>query len=145
MQLGLRFTLKPTSTWILVADNAGARILETLGSGQGLHEHHTGGARGEITGTADVGPGHRLIGQRPRASKALQALFAKQLGAMLSGYLRNEAFDRLILVAPSAMLDELRKILSPAVRKKIVVEIERDLTDIPTSELSVQLGDVVSL
>jgi protein required for attachment to host cells len=138
--------VKPTSTWILVADNSGARIFETLGSGQGLHEHHTSGTAPDgDTGAAGVGLGHRLIGPRPRASKALQALFAKQLGAMLSGYLRNEAFDRLVLVAPSAMLDELRKMLSPAVRKKIVVEIERDMTNIPTSELSVHLGDVVSL
>jgi protein required for attachment to host cells len=137
--------VKPTSTWILVADNSGARILETLGSGHGFHEHGSSEARGSETTATDTGPGRHAIGGRSSAKKALQSLFAKQLGAILTGYLKNDAFDRLVLVAPSTMLDDLRKMISPAVRKKIVVEIERDLTDIPTSELSVYLGDVVSL
>jgi len=128
----------------LIADGSGARILETLGSGHGFHEQGSSGARQRATEPLAAGSGRRDVGERPRATKALQSLFAKQLGTMLTGYLRDDAFDRLVLVAPGAMLDELRKMISPAVQKKVVIEIERDLTDIPTNELPVYLGDVVS-
>ena len=30
--------MKPTRTWILIADGARARILENLGPGKGVHE-----------------------------------------------------------------------------------------------------------
>ena len=64
---------------------------------------------------------------------------------MLAGYVRTNAFDRLIIVAPSAMLSGLRKMIGPNVREKIVAEIEKDLTKIPNSEISTYLDDVIAL
>ncbi|MFT3732183.1 MAG: host attachment protein [Hyphomicrobium sp.] len=136
--------MKPTSTWILIADGSGARILEALGQGRGFREHAIGsGVRHEPSGP-ETAPPHQPVEGRPGAKRALQALFARQLSTMLAGYLRNNAFDRLILIAPAPLLDELRKMISPAVREKVVVEIEKDMTDIPTSDLSLYLDEVAA-
>jgi protein required for attachment to host cells len=136
--------VKPKSTWILIADGKEARILEALGDGRGYHEHTVRGGH-RLPSGVETAPPHRPIDERPSGTRALEALFARQLGAMLASYLRNNAFDRLVLVAPAAMLGELRKMLSPAVREKIIVEIEKDLTGIPSNEISRYLDDVVAL
>lgn len=61
---------------------------------------------------------------------------------MLESRLKSRSFDRLVLVAPPAMLAKLRKMISPAVRQTVATEIEMDLTDIPTSEIAQHLADV---
>jgi Protein required for attachment to host cells len=134
---------KPTRTWILIADGSGARILEALGEGSGFHQ---------VSGDEVLGDGAEggfqdgnAVGPQRTIAKALVTLFASQLAAMLAGYLRSNAFDRLIIVAPPAMLAELRKMIGPSVREKIVAEIAKDLTKIPNTEISTHLDDVVVL
>lgn len=131
-------------TWILIADDSRARILEALGSGHGFFEHTVSGGWRQPAG-GETAPPHEPVGERPSAVNALEALFASQLSAMLAGHLRNNAFDRLVLIAPARMLGKLRKMISPAVRERVIAEIERDLTEIPTGEISRYLNDVVLL
>lgn len=127
-------------TWILIADGSGARILEALGDSRGFFEHAVGSGRYPYRGeTAPHNPPHE---ERPRATKALDGLFASQLSTMLAARLKSHSFDRLVLVAPPAMLAKLRKMISPAVRETVVTEVEMDLTDIPTSEIAQHLADV---
>ncbi len=136
---------KPTSTWILVAGSSDARILEALGNGLGYQERAVSGGHRPPFGSVMDGATPHPISERTSATKALEALFASQLGAMLAGYARSNLFDRLILIAPPPMLAQLRKMITANVREKIVAEIESDLTDIPFSEISRYLDDVVSL
>ncbi len=146
-------TPKPMRTWILIADGSGARILEALGEGSGFHQISgdqvlvdDAPVGFEDRGNVDHGTqGGTPIGPRRNIAKALETLFASQLSAMLAGYLRSNAFDRLIVVAPPAMLTELRKMIGPNVREKIIAEIAEDLTKIPNSEISTHLDDVVAL
>jgi protein required for attachment to host cells len=145
--------VKPIRTWILIADGSGARILEALGKGSGFHqisENGTlgNGASGSLEGRGDADPGSpsgNATDARRNVARVLETLFASQLAAMLAGYLRNDAFDRLIIVAPPAMLAELRKMIGSNVREKIVAEIAKDLTKIPNSEISTLLDEVVAL
>lgn len=138
--------MKRARTWILIADGSGARILEAFGSGHGYQERSVGSGRhlsttDALTGTA---PPHHESTMRRSAAKVLEALFASQLSSMLAGHLRNDAFDRLILIAPASMLHKLRKMITPEVREKVVVEIERDLSNIPNDEIPHYLDDMAS-
>ena len=135
--------MKPETTWILIADGSGARILEALGGGNYFSEHSVSGGHRSVS-DAETAPPRHVLEDRPRAVKILESLFAHQLGSMLTEHLRNAAFDRLILIAPSAMLSELRKMLSPAVREKVILEIEKDLTDVPIAEISNYIGNANS-
>src|SRR3954469_364542 len=113
--------MKPTRTWILVADGGGARILEALGKGHGLHAISGSESRAENAPSHELGrerPGrvHESVGTtrhaiEPRRDphKALETLFADQLATMLGKYAAARAFDRLVILAPPAMLVDLRK------------------------------------
>lgn len=137
---------KTPSTWILIADGREARILEALGKGGGFQERAVSGSpRGPFGAVVNGAIPHQVPEARTSATKALEALFASQLGAMLAGYSRSELFDSLVIIAPAPMLAQIRKMLSSDVRAKIVAEIERDLTDIPFSEISRYLDDVIAL
>ncbi len=136
---------KTPSTWILIADGREARILEALGKGGGFQERALGGGRRTPFGAVNGSMPHQHSEVRTSATKALEALFASQLGAMLAGYSRSELFDSLVLIAPTPMLAQIRKMLPADVREKIVAEIERDLTAIPFSEISRYLDDVIAL
>lgn len=129
-------------TWILIAGGSGARILESTGKGRQLSEHAVSGGY-RRPGAAETAPPHQALEDRPAATKALDALFASQLSAMLADRLKQGSFDRLILVAPKTMLTKLRKMISPAVRETVAAEIERDLTGVPTSEIAHHLDDVM--
>ncbi|MBS0233244.1 MAG: host attachment protein [Proteobacteria bacterium] len=137
---------KTTSTWILIADGSEARILEALGKGKGFQERTvSGGHRPPFGSVVDGATPHPVQEERTSATRALEALFASQLGTMLAGYSRNHLFDTLVLIAPAPMLAQLRKMIPTDVREKVVAEIEKDLTKIPFSEISRYLDDVITL
>ena len=52
---------------------------------------------------------------------------------------QKEAFNRLVLVAPSKTLGELRRALGKTAHEKITAEINKDLTGVPTHELPAHL------
>ncbi len=95
--------MKPLTTWILVADRAGARLLRNAGPGCGLQQ---------LTAAANAGGADTLA----RVAGRLDRVSARP------------GFDRLIIVAPPPTLGELRRALSPAVRAHIYGELGRDLT-----------------
>jgi protein required for attachment to host cells len=72
-------------------------------------------------------------------------LFASQLATMLADHSAKDAFDRLVVVAPPAMLGNLRKMINPEVRNKIVAEIDKDLTRIPNNEIASHIENVIGI
>jgi protein required for attachment to host cells len=140
-------TVKRARTWILIADGGGARILEQFESGQGFQQHSVASGRHMSTtdAVAETAPPHHALMERRSAAKALEALFASQLSSMLTAYYRKNAFDRLILIAPSTMLQRLRTMITPEVREKVIVEIEQDLSHVPNEEIPSYLNSVASI
>ena len=67
-------------------------------------------------------PGSEL---RPRKDAAMR--FARQIAAELSSAKRDNAFDRLVLVAGPAFIGLLRSALSEPVRATLVAEVRKDL------------------
>jgi len=149
--------MKPARTWILVADGSRARILEVLGRGKEVHmvsgsnaaldnpPSHEQGRDKPARVYESVGDTRHAVEPRHDPHRALETIFAGQLGAMLANYAKSRPFDQLVLVAPPAMLGDLRKFLEPHVRDKIIAEIDKDLTKVPDDKALSHIGDVIAL
>ena len=149
--------MKYTRTWILVADGGRARILETTAKRQGMHfisgsRSHPGDPPDrELSGATSENfygsAGLARFGVQPRSqpNSALEALFASQLATMLADHSAKESFDRLIIIAPAAMLGNLRKMIKPEVRDKVIAEIDEDPAHIPSNEIASHIEDVIGI
>ena len=147
--------MEHTRTWILVADGGRARILETTAKHQAMHfisgsrSHLDGPPDREMSGAASdhsygsAGLARFGVESRRASNTALEALFASQLASMLADHSAKEAFDRLIIIAPATMLGNLRKMIKPEVRNKVVAEIDEDPADIPNNEIASRIETVI--
>lgn len=149
--------MKPTTTWILVADGARARVFVNLGPSKGIEALE--GATIEADHRADreimsdkpgrsfesVGDTRHAYEPRHDPHRELKRSFAEALAAMLDEKLAEKAYDRVVLVAPPATLGDLRAALSGAVRGAVYAELDKDLTNTPVAELPKHLGAVMAV
>ncbi len=66
--------------------------------------------------------------------------FAHDVAAVLEKIVRERKIEALVVVAPPRALADLRKAFHDDVKKKIVAEIDKDLTKHPVSEIEKHLG-----
>jgi protein required for attachment to host cells len=146
--------MKHSRTWILVADGGKARIFEFLGVGKGVHQlpgleetlalpanrqlQHDRPGRGFESASPsrhayDAGDPHRLM----------KWTFARHLADELAAAHVRGAFNRLVLVAPSEMLGNLRSAIDGALAAAVVGELAQDLTHLPTAEIGDQLAAIL--
>ena len=147
--------MKPTHTWILIADGSRARVLLNEGPGHGLRAVEGMTFEGDHASTHEIvsdreGRSHSSMGPRRSTIEAhsdphrnLKKKFAHQLADILARGLEQKSYDRLVIVAPPSALGDLRAALSVAVRAKVTREVAKDLTKTPDSELAGHLKDVV--
>lgn len=149
--------MKTTRTWILIADGNHARILESVGRGHGLHEvvgsairlHNPPSRRlgrdkpGRVY--ESVGDVRHAIEPKYDRHRAMETRFAEQLAEQLHRFVETNAFDKLVIVAPPAMLGDLRKSLTADVAAKLVAEIDKDLAKVATNEIASHLAGVLIL
>ncbi|MBY0381760.1 MAG: host attachment protein [Xanthobacteraceae bacterium] len=67
--------------------------------------------------------------------------FVAEVTAALERYVRDENPKKVILVAPPRVLGDLRSQLAADVKKRVVAEIEKDLTKHPVNEIEKYLLD----
>ena len=144
--------MKPTKTWILIADGTRARILLNEGPGKGVKpavpEEFSAPSRpsreivSDRPGSMPTPGGGTRHGFAPRIDwhQFEKHRFAIAMAKMLNDAGRRRAFDRLVLVAPPEPLGALRAKLDPAVRTKVTAEIGKDLTSLTPRELAARLG-----
>jgi protein required for attachment to host cells len=138
--------MKPTTTWILIADGAHARIFANRGPGNGIEL-----VEGKID--ADHRPTHEIVADRLGRThesvgatrhaiaaehdphRELKHTFAVKLAHMLDQRRAEHAYDRLVLVAPPKTLGDLREALPSSVRALVRAELDKDLTKTPVAEL----------
>jgi protein required for attachment to host cells len=149
--------MKPTTTWILIADGARARIFANHGPGKGIE------AVKGAEFSADHRPDHEIVRDRsgrtfesvgatrhaiePRQDphRELKRSFSERLAALLEEELAAKAYDRVVLVAPPTTLGDLRAALPAAVREAVSAELDKDLTKTPVAELPRHLGAVLAV
>ena len=71
--------------------------------------------------------GHHGVGSERKPRKHEATLFAQRIADELAVAQRAGGFDRLVIMAAPAFLGSLRSALSPALRKAVVAEINKDL------------------
>ena len=147
--------MKPTKTWIMIADGARARILENEGPGRGLKEVPNMTFAGDHSATHNIvddrqgrsyksnSPARSAVEPRSDPHRALKSSFAHHLADVLAEELAKKSYDRLVIVAAPVTLGDLRSAISDHVRAKVVGEIASDLTKTPNIEIGSHLKDVL--
>ncbi|MDH4981126.1 host attachment protein [Hyphomicrobium sp. D-2] len=147
--------MKATTTWILIADGAHARLFANRGPGKGIEQIEVinGDDRPDSELVRDklgrthesVGVSRHAITPRVDPHRELKRAFAQHLGKVLDQGLSKDAYDRLVLVAPPAALGDLREVLSEPVKHKVYAELDKDLVKVPTKALPEHLGAVMPI
>ncbi|HSM19449.1 MAG TPA: host attachment protein [Hyphomicrobiales bacterium] len=149
--------MKPTRSWIVVADGASARIFENHGPGKGLSArpaeemHHATPPSRDIDADRPgrshdrMGPGRHAMEPPTDAHREEKRRFADDLARHLNEAAQGGSFDRLILVAAPKTLGDLRQALGKAAAAKLDGELAKDLTKVPDHELPSHLGEVIAL
>jgi protein required for attachment to host cells len=149
-------TMKPTRTWIVIADGARAHILLNEGPDKGLSfvagtdfRHATPPNR-EIY-TERPGRTHESAGvsrsaeDRNDAHAQQKEGFARTLITFLREKLSTKDFDRWVLVAPPEILSDFRQHLDPTLKEALAGELAKDLTKIPSDKLLAHLHGVLPI
>ena len=149
--------MKPTVSWILIADGGRARILENRGPGKGLQ------AVEGMVFERELPPSREILTDRPGRTiesqgtarhaienpsdphRELKRAFAKQLCEVLESKLEEGAFQRLVLVAPAVTMGDLRQALPAMLQKAVVGELVEDLTKVPNDRVPRHLANVLAL
>ncbi|MGO9675525.1 MAG: host attachment protein [Methylocella sp.] len=146
--------VKHLKLWIVVADGEHARIVAPREDGV-LQTHDRIDSQSAHLRSSDLGadqPGrvHESAavarhGAEPRTDphEAAKERFARDLGAWLLQSSRQDAFDELVLVAPSHILADLRESLDKPASDKLRGALAKDLTKVPDDELQPHLSEWV--
>jgi len=150
--------MKATTTWILIADGAHARLFANLGPGKGIEAVQGGVMEGDHrpdhelvrdglartfeSGAVDM---RHAIAPKQDPHRELKRTFASHLAAILDQRLAEKAYDRLVIVAPPSALGDLRAALSEHVKPLVCAELNKDLVKTPTAELPQHLAEVLAV
>lgn len=139
--------MKANVTWVLVVDGTQAHVFEHGGPGKGLvpvgEMHHEqeplrsqdintdrqgrrfGGGSGNRSGVEEADP----VALR-------EERFVKSVAERLEKRRQEGRFQRLIIAAAPTALGDLRPALSEAVKKTVIAELPKDLTNVPLPQLA---------
>lgn len=142
--------MKKIVTWILVANGTQARVLEHSGPNKGLSsikglEWSIPPLQSQDINTDRPGRGATGGAMEPRtdAAQHREAEFARSVATALETKLGD--FDRLVIAAAPIALGNLRKALSEQIKKTIVAELDKDLTNLPTAQLDKHLDGIIAV
>lgn len=139
---------KNETTWFVVADGSRARFLAPIPGGpryRVVASYDSPEARlpsRELVSTPpsraqeSANPAHHAIEPRQDPHLAQKAAFGRELADHLKVAGDRGDYDRLVLYADPRSLAILREALDPVTRGRVRVEIAKDLTKIPITELS---------
>jgi len=143
------------TTWILVAHRSGARLFENLGPGKGMQlvediPHPEGRLKsGEINadkpGRAfdSFGNGRHSMSQEHEAAEQVSLMFARHLCDKLEKARAENRFGKLVLVAESRLLGELRSALDKPTAALVSGTLDKDLAGVDNRDIPKHLGNLV--
>lgn len=144
--------MKPTITWIVLADAQILRVVVNDGPGKGVYGHKVAGlAVPKVTALSDApgmtkavaGP-HRGSITDPDLKRQAEMSFADDIVHYLEHALGSQEFDRLVLVAAPQMLGILRQKLSASLQEVLYADLDKDLTHVALDALPSHLSDVLA-
>jgi protein required for attachment to host cells len=148
------------TTWILIADGARARLLEQDRKSRHFNptsEQEFFGSRAQSReiasddrgrtfdsagrGQTGVARGRHAMEPPTDPQRYAEYAFARDLADHLEKAANQHRFEHLVLVAAPKALGDLRGLLHKTVQSKIVAEVDKDLTNIPTRDLARHLDE----
>jgi protein required for attachment to host cells len=149
--------MKPTVTWILIADGAQAKVFRHAGPGKGLEairelqfEEEPMRARDIMSDRqgrsfSSAGAGRSAMEHPSDPVQVREARFVKSVAEVLDVKRREGAFDRLVIAAAPAALGDIRSALTDRLRQALLIELPKDLTNVPTSQLGKHFADILAV
>ncbi|MHA6297615.1 host attachment protein [Devosia sp. CAU 1758] len=149
--------MKKTVTWILIADGTQARVLEHGGPGKGLATIkgldwsipplQTQDINADRPGRShsSVGSGRSAMEPKTDPAQHREAEFVRSVAGVLDDKAKSGAYDRLVIAAAPIALGNLRKVLSEHVKKTVVAELDKDLTNVPTPQLDRHFDGIIAV
>jgi protein required for attachment to host cells len=142
----------PHNALVFVGDGSKALILRNEGDAQFLNLRteqvftdtnpatHEQGTDRPGRAFSSVGGGMRSSMGQTDWHKLEEHRFAEQVAAALERMVRDRGVAALVVVAPPRALADLRKAFHPDVKKKIIAEIDKDLTKHPLDQIEKHLA-----
>ena len=148
------------TTWILVANRTGAKLFETTGPNKVLEfPKEFACSQGRIRGSESyrdqpgrafnsssqsrgghgTGSPRHALGSEVTHHELAGRKFAKKLSGMLEKAGNAHRYDKLVLVSEPRFLGVLRSALSPLVKERIAVTLEKDIEEMPNQVLGEHL------
>jgi protein required for attachment to host cells len=141
----------PHNAFVFVGDGRKALFLRNEGDAQFLNlkteqvftdnnpATHEQGSDRPGRAFSSVGAGRSSVTQTDW-HKLEEHRFAEEVAAALRHTLRERGVEHLVVVAPPRALADLRKAFHPDVKKKIIAEIDKDLTKHPLDQIEKHLA-----
>ncbi len=154
---GESHSMPDRTTWILIADGAHARVLETVGIGHKLVPVERMAFEVELPPSRDLGTerptrthdamgdGRHAVDAKTDPHRSLKRNFARSVAQKLDAELSNNAFDRLVVIAPPVTLGDLRQSFSKAVSHRVMAEVGKDLVKHPNDKVRSHLDGVIAI
>jgi protein required for attachment to host cells len=144
--------MKKTITWILIVDGTRARVVEHAGPGKGLAtidglDWSIPALQAQDIDTDGYGRGPTggAMSSDNDPAKHREAEFVRSVAATMHEKALANAFERLVIAAAPISLGNLRKALSEHVKKRVVAELDKDLTNVPTAQLNRHLDGIIAV
>lgn len=143
--------MKKTTTWILIADGTQARVLEHAGPGKGLStvkglDWSIAPLQSQDIDTDRPGRSRSsAMEQKTDPAQHREAEFVRGVAQILDEKAKAGEFDRLVIAAAPIALGNLRKVLSDHVKKTVVAELDKDLTNLPTPQLDKHFDGIIAV
>lgn len=145
--------MKRQKTWYVIADGGRARFVERHEDNGAfdtvreivspdLHRssHELGTERPGRTHESADAARHAIQPRTDPHTKEKHA-FAAHIGGELNRASGRGEFQRLVLIAPVRVLLDVKKALDDAARRKVVGQLQKDLTRVPDGDLTEHLSD----
>jgi protein required for attachment to host cells len=141
----------PHNGYVFVGDGRKALVLRNEGDAQHLDlktervfndknpPTHEQGTDRPGRSHSSLGPGRSSVTQTDWHDLE-EHKFAHEVAAALEKIVRERKAEALVVVAPPRALADLRKAFHPDVKKKIIAEIDKDLTRHPVYDIEKHLG-----
>ncbi len=145
--------MKPTVTWIVLANTRVARAVENRGPAKGLGAmdvmswtaQKASASRREPGVVYSIGGPAKTSVEQSNPQQEADKRFAKEISDSLSKAYAAKAFDRLVIVAAPKMLGLLRPNIDENLSAVLIGEIDKDLSNQSKEAIEAHLGSVMAI
>jgi protein required for attachment to host cells len=148
--------MKPTTTWLVVANGTEVKIYENSGPNKGLEALPNINLKRKARKTSEIvvnergrsfssaGDGRSAMEQQTDPADYEHEQFSKTVAEELNQAALDNKFDRIIVAAPPQTLGEMRQFFDKHIEEKLEADVPKDLTNLPKEKLPEYFKDIAA-